>query len=112
MLLIGLFTPVVVIGGREVMEAAAEGTRGGERCPDGGEDTDELSGLRESNQKEKNHVTVLILLELTTTNRFEGKNKIKNGINKGSNANAQKNSRTYPKNNNDTDNCLVLYLYH
>lgn len=48
MLLIGLFTPVVVMGGKEVMEAAAEGTNGGERCPDGGEDTDELSGLRES----------------------------------------------------------------
>lgn len=44
----GLLTPVVVIGGREVMEAAAEGTSEGERWPDGGEDTDELSGLRES----------------------------------------------------------------
>lgn len=48
MLLMGLLTPVVVIGGSEVMEAAAEGARGGERWPDGGEDTDELSGLRES----------------------------------------------------------------
>lgn len=48
MLLMGLLTPVVVMGGREVMEAAAEGTSGGERWPDGGEDTDELSGLRES----------------------------------------------------------------
>lgn len=44
----GLLTPVVVMGGREVMEAAAEGTSGGERWPEGGEDTDELSGLRES----------------------------------------------------------------
>lgn len=50
MLLIGLLTPVVVMGGKEVMEAAAEGANGGERCPDGGEDTDELSGLRESNE--------------------------------------------------------------
>lgn len=50
MLLIGLLTPVVVMGGKEVMEAAAEGTNGGERCPDGGEETDELSGLRESNE--------------------------------------------------------------
>lgn len=48
MLLMGLLTPAVVIGGREVIEAAAEGTSGGECCPDGGEDTDELSGLRES----------------------------------------------------------------
>lgn len=48
MLLMGLLTPALVMGGREVMEAAAEGTRGGERCPEGGEDTDELSGLRES----------------------------------------------------------------
>lgn len=48
MLLMGLLTPVVVMGGREVMEAAAEEISGGERCPDGGEDTDELSGLWES----------------------------------------------------------------
>lgn len=48
MLLMGLLTPEVVMGGREVMEAAAEGTSGGERWPDGGEETDELSGLRES----------------------------------------------------------------
>lgn len=47
MLLMGLLTPAEVMGGREVMEAA-DGTRGGERCPDGGDDTDELSGLRES----------------------------------------------------------------
>lgn len=45
MLLMGLLTPAVVMGGREVMEAAAEGTSGGECWPDGGEDTDELSGL-------------------------------------------------------------------
>lgn len=42
----GLFT-AEVMGGREVMEAA-EGANGGERWPDGGEETDELSGLRES----------------------------------------------------------------
>lgn len=53
MLLMGLLTPVVVMGGREVMEAAAEGTSGGERCPDGGEDTDELSGLRESDKRQQ-----------------------------------------------------------
>lgn len=47
MLLMGLLTPALVMGGSDVMDAA-EGTRGGERCPDGGEDTDELSGLRES----------------------------------------------------------------
>lgn len=46
MLLMGLFT-AEVMGGREVM-AAAEGANGGERWPDGGEETDELSGLRES----------------------------------------------------------------
>lgn len=34
------------------MEAAAEGTSGGERWPDGGEDTDELSGLCESDQSQ------------------------------------------------------------
>lgn len=50
MLLMGLLTPVVVLGGSEVMEAA-EGTSGGERWPEGGEDTDELSGLRESDEK-------------------------------------------------------------
>lgn len=59
MLLIGLFTPVVVMGGKEVMDAAAEGTSGGERCPDGGEDTDELSGLRESDEKHKNINTLM-----------------------------------------------------
>lgn len=48
MLLMGLLTPAVVMGGREVMEAAAEGTSGGDRWPEGGEDTDELSGLWES----------------------------------------------------------------
>lgn len=53
MLLMGLLTPVVVMGGREVMEAAAEGTSGGERWPDGGEDTDELSGLRESDKTQQ-----------------------------------------------------------
>lgn len=52
MLLMGLLTPVEV-GGREVMEAAAEETSGGERWPDGGEDTDELSGLRESNETQR-----------------------------------------------------------
>lgn len=41
------------MGGSEVMEAAAEGTSGGERWPDGGEDTDELSGLRESDKRDK-----------------------------------------------------------
>lgn len=46
MLLIGLFT-AEVMGGRDVM-AAAEGANGGERWPGGGDDTDELSGLRES----------------------------------------------------------------
>lgn len=50
MLLMGLLTPAEVMGGSEVMEAAAEGTSGGERWPDGGEDTDELSGLRESDE--------------------------------------------------------------
>lgn len=50
-LLMGLLTPAEVIGGREVMEAAAEGASGGERWPEGGEDTDELSGLRESDRK-------------------------------------------------------------
>lgn len=35
------------MGGRDVM-AAAEGANGGERWPGGGDDTDELSGLRES----------------------------------------------------------------
>lgn len=59
MLLIGLFTPVVVMGGKEVMDAAAEGTSGGERCPDGGEDTDELSGLRESDEKHKKINTLM-----------------------------------------------------
>lgn len=50
MLLTGLLTPAEVMGVREVMEAA-EGTSGGERWPEGGEDTDELSGLRESDQR-------------------------------------------------------------
>lgn len=53
MLLMGLLTPVVVMGGKEVIEAAAEGTSGGERWPDGGEDTDELSGLRESDKRQQ-----------------------------------------------------------
>lgn len=58
MLLIGLFTPAEVMGGREVMEAAAEGTSGDERWSDGGEDTDELSGLRESDKrKQEPHYT-------------------------------------------------------
>lgn len=48
MLLIGLFT-AEVMGGRDVM-AAAEEANGGERCPGGGDDTDELSGLRESEE--------------------------------------------------------------
>lgn len=48
MLLMGLLTREVVMGGSEVMEAAAEGPSGGERCPEGGEETDELSGLWES----------------------------------------------------------------
>lgn len=55
MLLMGLFT-ADVMGGREVM-AAADGPSGGERCPDGGEDTDELSGLRESAVREK-YITI------------------------------------------------------
>lgn len=61
MLLMGLLTPAVVIGGREVIEAAAEGTSGGECCPDGGEDTDELSGLRESEKiiKKENRYRLL-----------------------------------------------------
>ena len=58
MLLMGLLTPLVVMGGGEVMEAA-EGTRGGERWPDGGEDTDELSGLRESEKEERNGKSVV-----------------------------------------------------
>lgn len=49
MLLMGLLTAEVT-GGREVM-AAAVGVRGGERWPEGGEDTEELSGLRESGEK-------------------------------------------------------------
>lgn len=52
MLLMGLLTPALVMGGREVMEAA-EGTSGGERWPDGGEDTDELSGLWESDKRQQ-----------------------------------------------------------
>lgn len=52
MLLMGLLAPVALMGGREVMEAAAEGASGGERWPDGGEDTDELSGLRESSSRQ------------------------------------------------------------
>lgn len=53
MLLMGLLTPAEVMGGREVMEAAAEGTSGEERWSDEGEDTDELSGLRESNRRQQ-----------------------------------------------------------
>lgn len=49
MLLIGLLTAEVT-GGREVM-AAAEEARGGECWPEGGEETEELSGLRESGKK-------------------------------------------------------------
>lgn len=59
MLLMGLLTPAEVMGGREVMEAAAEGTSGEERWSDGGEDTDELSGLRESNKRQQEgHFTI------------------------------------------------------
>lgn len=46
MLLIGLLTAEVT-GGSEVI-AAAEGTRAGDCFPEGGDDTEELSGLRES----------------------------------------------------------------
>lgn len=53
MLLMGLLTPVVVMGGREVIEAAPEGTSVGERWPDAGEDTDELSGLWESDERQQ-----------------------------------------------------------
>lgn len=52
MLLTGLLTPAEVIGGSEVMDAAAEGTSRGERWPEGGEETDELSGLRESYKRQ------------------------------------------------------------
>lgn len=55
MLLMGLLTPLVVMGGSEVMEAA-EATSGGERWPEGGEDTDELSGLRESGEKQPERI--------------------------------------------------------
>lgn len=55
MLLMGLLPPALEMGGREVIEAAA-GTIGGERWPDGGDDTDELSGLRESGEKHFSHV--------------------------------------------------------
>ena len=48
MLLIGLLTPGEVTGAGEVMEAAEDGPWGGDRWPGGGEETDELSGLRES----------------------------------------------------------------
>lgn len=51
MLLMGLFT-AELMGGSEVMEA--EGANGGERWPDGGEETDELSGLQESVRTEVN----------------------------------------------------------
>lgn len=43
MLLMGLLT-ADVMGGSEVMEAA-EGASGGECWPEGGDDTEELSGL-------------------------------------------------------------------
>lgn len=56
MLLMGLFT-AEVMGGREVM-AAAEGVNGGERWPDGGEETDELSGLWESVRTEVNIISL------------------------------------------------------
>ncbi len=56
MLLMGLFT-AEVMGGREVMEAAEE-ANGGERWPDGGEETDELSGLRESVRTEVNIISL------------------------------------------------------
>lgn len=46
MLLIGLLAAEVT-GGSEVM-AAAEGASAGDCFPDGGDDTEELSGLRES----------------------------------------------------------------
>lgn len=49
MLLIGLLTAEVT-GGSEVI-AAAEGTSVGDCFPDGGDDTDELSGLRESEKE-------------------------------------------------------------
>lgn len=71
MLLMGLLTPVEVMGGREVMEAAAEGTSEGERCPDGGEDTDELSGLRESDQrarKEENMKITKVFINIVQKN--------------------------------------------
>lgn len=51
MLLIGLLTSEVT-GGSEVMEAAG-GTRAGDCFPEGGDDTEELSGLRESGKKKK-----------------------------------------------------------
>lgn len=70
MLLMGLLTPAVVIGGREVMEAAAEGTNVGERWPDAGDDTDELSGLRESEvrqtgRKYKRSICLLNMMRMT-----------------------------------------------
>lgn len=68
MLLTGLLTPVVVMGGREVIEAAAEGTSGGERWPDGGDDTDELSGLRESKQQTEDGQSITLHLNETQTN--------------------------------------------
>lgn len=46
MLLMGLLTAEVT-GGSEVM-AAAEGTSAGDCFPEAGDDTEELSGLRES----------------------------------------------------------------
>lgn len=49
MLLMGLLTAEVT-GGSEVI-AAAEGTSAGDCFPEGGDDTEELSGLRESEKK-------------------------------------------------------------
>lgn len=49
MLLIGLLTAEVT-GGSEVI-AAAEGTSAGDCFPEGGDDTEELSGLRESEKE-------------------------------------------------------------
>lgn len=53
------------------MEAAAEGASGGERWPDGGEDTDELSGLRESSSRQ--HINAQLKCETNfkkAINRF------------------------------------------
>lgn len=60
MLLIGLLTAEVT-GGSEVI-AAAEGTRAGDCFPEGGDDTEELSGLRES-EKEMTFFFYLVKLK-------------------------------------------------